>query len=45
LDKETVCAIFAHTAKDKKIYQTNYYNLDAVISVGYRAKKILSKNY
>jgi hypothetical protein len=37
LDKETVCAIFAHTAKDKKTYQTNYYNLDAVISVGYRA--------
>ena len=37
LDKESVCAIFAHTAKDGKTYQTNYYNLDAVISVGYRA--------
>jgi len=37
LDKNSVCAIFAHTAKDNKIYQTNYYNLDAVISVGYRA--------
>ena len=37
LDKNSVCAIFAHTAKDNKIYKTNYYNLDAVISVGYRA--------
>jgi hypothetical protein len=34
-NKETVCAIFAHTAKNKKTYQTNYHNLDAVISVGY----------
>lgn len=31
LDKDAVCAIFAHTAKDGKTYQTNYYNLDAVI--------------
>jgi hypothetical protein len=37
LDKDSVCAIFAHTAKDGKTYKTNYYNLDAVISVGYRA--------
>ena len=37
LDKSSVCAIYAHTAKDGKTYKTNYYNLDAVISVGYRA--------
>ena len=37
LDKNSVCAIFAHTATDGKKYKTNYYNLDAVISVGYRA--------
>ena len=36
LDKDTVCAKIAHTAEDKKIYQTEFYNLDAIISVGYR---------
>lgn len=36
LDKHSVCAIFAHTAQDGKIYQTAFYNLDAIISVGYR---------
>jgi len=32
----SVCAIFAHTAADGKTYNTKYYNLDAIISVGYR---------
>lgn len=36
LDKNSVCAIFAHTASDGKKYNTQYYNLDAIISVGYR---------
>jgi prophage maintenance system killer protein len=36
LNEKEVCAKFAHTAKDKKIYETQYYNLDAIISVGYR---------
>ena len=36
LAKEAVCAKFAHTASDGKKYQTNFYNLDAIISVGYR---------
>ncbi len=36
LDKDSVCAIFAHTASDGKKYNTQYYNLDAIISVGYR---------
>lgn len=36
LSQDSVCAIFAHTAADGKIYKTRYYNLDAVISVGYR---------
>jgi hypothetical protein len=31
-----VCAKFAHTANDGKTYKTNFYNLDAIISVGYR---------
>ena len=36
LKEDSVCAIFAHTAKDGKTYQTAFYNLDMVISVGYR---------
>ena len=34
--KDSVCANFAHTASDGKTYSTNFYNLDAVISIGYR---------
>ena len=37
----SVVAKFATTAKDGKIYQVEYYNLDMIISVGYRVK---SKN-
>lgn len=36
LNKDSVSAIFAHTANDGKNYKTNFYNLDAIISVGYR---------
>ncbi len=36
LIKDSVSAIFAHTAADGKKYDTNFYNLDAIISVGYR---------
>ncbi|HEX7319430.1 MAG TPA: virulence protein RhuM/Fic/DOC family protein [bacterium] len=36
LDKKSVCSILEHTATDGKTYKTNYYNLDAIISVGYR---------
>ena len=38
LDEESVCAFFAHTANDGKVYNVRYYNLDVVISVGYRVK-------
>jgi len=37
LDEDSVCANFAHTAPDKKTYQVQYYNLDIVLAVGYRA--------
>lgn len=38
LDKNSVWAKFAYTASDNKTYQVDYYNLDVVISVGYRVK-------
>lgn len=33
---DSVCAKFARTAADGKTYQVDFYNLDAIISVGYR---------
>ncbi|MBD5555328.1 MAG: virulence RhuM family protein [Roseburia sp.] len=36
--RETVVANFATTASDGKTYQVDYYNLDVIISVGYRVK-------
>jgi len=36
LKENSVRAIFAHTARDGKTYKVKYYNLDAIISVGYR---------
>ena len=41
LEEKSVCSFFEHTAKDGKKYNTKYYNLDMIISVGYRVK---SKN-
>ncbi len=38
LVEQAVCANYAQTAADGKIYQTVYYNLDVIISVGYRVK-------
>ncbi|WP_439259398.1 RhuM family protein [Lonepinella sp. BR2930] len=38
LEESSVCANYAHTANDGKVYQTQYYNLDVIISVGYRIK-------
>jgi len=36
LDEKSVCANFAHTAEDGKEYVTKFYNLDAIIAVGFR---------
>ncbi|MDY0415911.1 MAG: RhuM family protein, partial [Pseudomonas sp.] len=36
LEQNAVVSILETTAEDGKNYQTQYYNLDAVISVGYR---------
>lgn len=40
LNIHSVCANFAHTAADQKTYNVAFYNLDVVISVGYRVKSI-----
>jgi len=34
----SVVAKFATTAADSKVYQVEYYNLDMILSVGYRVK-------
>ncbi|SDB07718.1 Virulence protein RhuM family protein [Pseudobutyrivibrio sp. YE44] len=38
LEKEAVWAKFAYTAADGKEYNVDFYNLDVIISVGYRVK-------
>ena len=38
LVKESVWAKFAYTASDGKDYNVDFYNLDMIISVGYRVK-------
>ena len=38
LEADAVCAKFAHTAADGKTYQVEHYNLDVIISLGYRVK-------
>lgn len=37
-DDNSVVANFATTAKDGKVYNVEYYNLDVIISIGYRVK-------
>jgi hypothetical protein len=36
LDENSVSSILEHTAADGKTYKTQFYNLDVIISVGYR---------
>jgi prophage maintenance system killer protein len=38
LDKQAVVAKYATTASDGKTYQVDYFNLDVIISIGYRVK-------
>ena len=45
LDKSSVCSKMEHTAEDGKKYQTEYYNLDAIISVGYRVNSLKATQF
>ena len=45
IQQDSVCAKFAHTAEDGKIYNTQFYNLDAVISVGYRVNSLQATRF
>lgn len=45
LQQDSVCAKFTHTAEDGKIYNTQFYNLDAVISVGYRVNSLQATRF
>ena len=40
LDENSVCREFRHTGDDAKEYEVKFYNLDAIISVGYRVNSI-----
>lgn len=45
LQQDSVCAKFAHTAEDGKVYNTQFYNLDAIISVGYRVNSVRATQF
>ena len=45
LNKDSVCANFAHTANDGKTYQVQYYNLDVILSVGYRTNSKMAISF
>ena len=40
LKKDSVYSILEYTASDGKVYKTQFYNLDAILSVGYRVNSI-----
>ena len=45
LQQDSVCANFAHTASDGKTYNTLFYSLDAIISVGYRINSVRATQF
>ena len=40
LEEDSVSSILEHTASDGKSYKTHFYNLDAILSVGYRVNSV-----
>jgi len=45
LDKNSVIRKFRTTASDGKNYETQFYNLDAIISVGYRVNSVRATQF
>lgn len=45
LIEKSVCSILEHTAADGKVYETQYYNLDAIIAVGYRINSVMGTKF
>ena len=45
LEEKSVCSILEHTASDSKVYKTAFYNLDAIISVGYRVNSVQATHF
>jgi|GEM_PF-2283057 hypothetical protein len=45
LDKNSVVRKFRTTASDGKNYEVNYYNLDMIISLGYRIKSNIATKF
>lgn len=45
LVENSVSSILEHTAEDGKVYKTKFYNLDAIISVGYRVNSTQATHF
>jgi len=45
LNEDSVSSILEHTADDGKVYKTKFYNLDAIISVGYRVNSTQATHF
>ncbi|MCK5629983.1 MAG: virulence RhuM family protein [Nanoarchaeota archaeon] len=45
LNEDSVSSILEHTASDGKKYNTKFYNLDAIISVGYRVNSLRATQF
>lgn len=45
LIEESVCKDFLHTVLDSKRYETKFYNLDLIISLGYRVKSQVATRF
>ncbi|MGA2296125.1 MAG: virulence RhuM family protein [FCB group bacterium] len=45
LNENSVSSILEHTAEDGKIYKVKFYNLDAIISVGYRVNSAQATHF
>jgi hypothetical protein len=45
LRENSVSSILEHTAGDGKIYKTKFYNLDAILSVGYRVNSVQATQF